>query len=175
MKYEWNPEKNDWLKRERRISFEEIIFHLAQGDVWKTADHPNQEKYPGQRIYFVIVDDYIYLVPYVPGEPTIFLKTIIPSRKATRDYLAERPCSLTRLRNKRSMKSRLLQRTLSRRISASRYVFMNMISLGYKRRHWREAFPTRPLSPVSFIVMWKATWWNVLDNFARHSLNLHPQ
>ena len=90
MKYEWNPEKNDWLKRERRISFEEIIFHLAQGDVWKTADHPNQEKYPGQRIYFVIVDDYIYLVPYVLGEPTIFLKTIIPSRKATRDYLAER-------------------------------------------------------------------------------------
>lgn len=90
MRFEWNPEKNEWLKRERDISFEEIVFHLAEGDVWKTADHPNQTKYPEQRIYFVIVEDYIYLAPYTPGEPTIFLKTIIPSRKTTRDYHAER-------------------------------------------------------------------------------------
>jgi uncharacterized DUF497 family protein len=86
MKYDWNPEKNELLKRERKISFEEIVFHLSQGDIWKTSDHPNQKDYPGQRIYFVIVDGYIHLVPHVIEEDTIFLKTIIPSRKATRDY-----------------------------------------------------------------------------------------
>jgi uncharacterized DUF497 family protein len=86
MKYDWNPNKNEQLKRERNISFEQIVFHLSQGDVWKTSDHPNQKDYPGQRIYFVLVDGYIYLVPHVIEEDTIFLKTIIPSRKATRDY-----------------------------------------------------------------------------------------
>jgi uncharacterized DUF497 family protein len=86
MKYDWNPDKNERLKRERNISFEEIVFHLSQGDVWKTSDHPNQTDYPGQRIYFVIVDGYIHLVPHVIEKDTIFLKTIIPSRKATRDY-----------------------------------------------------------------------------------------
>lgn len=87
MRYEWNPEKNEKLKKERNISFEQILFHLSQGDVWRTADHPDQEKYPGQRIYFVIVEDYIYLVPFVTGDEYGFLKTIIPSRKATKDYM----------------------------------------------------------------------------------------
>jgi len=90
MKYEWNPEKNEWLKQNRNISFEQIIFHLGQGDIWLIGDHPKQDKYPGQRIYFVIVDDYIYLVPHVIGEKHIFLKTIIPSRKATKNYLQEK-------------------------------------------------------------------------------------
>ena len=89
MKFEWDPEKNERLKRERNISFEKIIFHLSQGDVWKIADHPDQENYPGQKIYFVIVEDYIYLVPYVVGKEFIFLKTIIPSRKATKMYQNE--------------------------------------------------------------------------------------
>ena len=89
MKYDWNPEKNEWLKTHRNISFEQIIFHLRQGDVWRTADHPNQDKYPEQRIYFVIVEEYIYLVPYIVEQDDIFLKTIIPSRKATRDYHKE--------------------------------------------------------------------------------------
>jgi uncharacterized DUF497 family protein len=86
MRYEWNPDKNEWLKRERRISFEQIVFHLSQGDIWKTADHPDQKTYPGQKIYFVIVDKYIYVVPYLIEDEYVFLKTIIPSRKATRDY-----------------------------------------------------------------------------------------
>jgi len=89
MKFEWDPEKNERLKRERNISFEKIVFHLSRGDVWKTADHPDQESYPGQRIYFVIVDDYLYLVPYVVEGDYIFLKTIIPSRKATKTYRNE--------------------------------------------------------------------------------------
>ncbi len=89
MKYEWNPKKNEELKRERNISFERIIFHLSRGDLWRTSDHPDQKKYPGQKIYFVIVEKYICLVPYVKEKNYIFLKTIIPSRKATKNYKRE--------------------------------------------------------------------------------------
>lgn len=89
IKFEWNSEKNEWLKKERNISFEQVIFHLLQGDIWKVADHPDQKKYPDQQIYFVIIEKYIYLVPFIETEGDIFLKTIIPSRKATRDYLQE--------------------------------------------------------------------------------------
>ncbi len=86
MRYEWNPDKNEWLKKERKISFEKILFHLSHGDVWKISDHPNQKDYPRQKIYFVIVDGYVYMVPHIIEEDYIFLKTIIPSRKATREY-----------------------------------------------------------------------------------------
>ena len=55
------------------------------GDV----SHPNSEKYPNQRVFVIDVDGYAYLIPYVESEEHIFLKTIIPSRKATRDYLGE--------------------------------------------------------------------------------------
>lgn len=89
MQFEWNPDKNERMKRERGISFEQIVFHLSEGDLWRTADHPNQTDYPGQRIYFVNVDGYIYLVPHVVEADRIFLKTIIPSRKATKESLAE--------------------------------------------------------------------------------------
>ncbi len=89
MRYEWDPNKNEWLKAERNISFETILFHLSRGDVWKLADHPDQKNYPGQKIYFVIVDEFIYLVPHVVEKDYIFLKTIIPSRKATRAYKRE--------------------------------------------------------------------------------------
>jgi uncharacterized DUF497 family protein len=86
MRYEWDPEKNEWLKKERHISFEQIVFHLSQGDIWKTADHPDQMNYPGQKIYFVKVEEYICLVPFVTEDEYLFLKTIIPSRKATKDH-----------------------------------------------------------------------------------------
>ena len=86
MRYEWDPDKNERLKRDRNISFEDIVFHLSEGDIWKVSDHPNQTDYPGQRMYFVIVDGYIYMVPHVVEIDYVFLKTIIPSRKATKDY-----------------------------------------------------------------------------------------
>jgi len=86
VKYEWDSAKNECLKEERNISFEQIIFHLSQGDVWKISDHPDQKKYKGQKIYFIVVENYIYLVPYVVEEDYILLKTIIPSRKATKIY-----------------------------------------------------------------------------------------
>ena len=88
MKYfSWSPEKNQLLQERRGISFEEIVFHIENGDVLDILEHSNPQKYPGQRILVVEVDGYAYLVPFVEDEREVFLKTIIPSRKATRDYL----------------------------------------------------------------------------------------
>ena len=85
--YDWNPDKNEELKADTSISFEEIIFHIEHGNEVDVFDHPNQKHYPGQKISLVIVDDYAYLVPYVESETEVFLKTIIPSRKATQKYV----------------------------------------------------------------------------------------
>ena len=84
--YAWNSEKNETLIKERGISFEEIVLNIQIGNEVDIYDHPNQQRYPGQKISVVIVEDYAYLVPYVETDDEIFLKTIIPSRKATRDY-----------------------------------------------------------------------------------------
>lgn len=87
--YHWNSEKNELLKVERNISFEEIVFHIEKGDEVDVYPHPNQSKYPNQMISVVIVNDYAHLVPYVESKDEIFLKTIIPSRKATKKYVGE--------------------------------------------------------------------------------------
>ena len=84
--YNWNSEKNQFLMRERGISFERIVFEISAGNELDVLQHPNQEKYPGQRISMVQVDEYVYAVPFIETETEIFLKTIIPSRKATRQY-----------------------------------------------------------------------------------------
>ena len=90
MKYfAWNSEKNEALLDERGISFEEVVFHIERGDLLDVLDHPNREKYRGQRLFVVNVDGYAYLVPFVEDDKQVFLKTIIPGRKATRDYLGE--------------------------------------------------------------------------------------
>ena len=85
--FDWNDEKNEELKRDREVSFEEIIFHITHDGLLDTIQHPNQKKYPGQRIFIVNVENYVCLVPFVEDEDIIFLKTIIPSRKMTRKYL----------------------------------------------------------------------------------------
>ena len=88
MKYfAWDAEKNEQLRAERGISFEEIVFHIERGDIVDILEHPNQEKYRGQRIFVVKVSDYAYLVPFEETEIEVVLKTIIPSRKATKRYL----------------------------------------------------------------------------------------
>ena len=87
--YDWDSEKNERLKTERGISFEEIVFHISQGAEVDVFEHPNQARYLGQKVSVVVVDDYAYLVPYVESETTIFLKTIIPSRKATKMYVGD--------------------------------------------------------------------------------------
>jgi hypothetical protein len=67
--------------------FEEIVFLIGQGRVLDILEHPNQQRYGGQRIFVVQRDDYVYLVPIVENDKLIALKTIIPSRKATKQYL----------------------------------------------------------------------------------------
>jgi len=84
--YKWNKEKNEKLKIERGISFEQITMHLERGDVLDIVVHPNQEKYPDQQLLVVQINAYAYLVPFIENENGKFLKTIIPGRKATRDY-----------------------------------------------------------------------------------------
>jgi len=87
--FDWNTDKNDWLKNQRDITFEEIVFHIGQGDLLDVLEHPNEKQYPGQKILVVKVNDYTYLVPFIEDEDTIFLKTIIPSRKMTKKYLGD--------------------------------------------------------------------------------------
>ena len=90
MKYfDWDDAKNAKLRTERGIGFEEIVFHIERGDLLDILEHPNPERYGGQRIFVVRREDYVYLVPFVEDEHTVFLKTIIPSRKATKEYLGE--------------------------------------------------------------------------------------
>lgn len=84
--FNWNPDKNDTLKRERNISFEDIVLNIQLGNEVAIYEHPNQLRYPGQRISVVLVDGYAYLVPFIENDEEIFMKTIIPSRKATRRF-----------------------------------------------------------------------------------------
>jgi len=85
----WNREKNEWLRKSRGICFEDVLFYLDNNYLIDDVEHPNQDKYPEQRMMVFNINDYIYLVPYVESEDEIFLKTIIPSRIATRKYLEE--------------------------------------------------------------------------------------
>ncbi|MGH9237397.1 MAG: hypothetical protein ACRD3G_05090 [Vicinamibacterales bacterium] len=78
---------NAKLRAERGIGFEDIVFHIERGDLLDILEHPNPSRYAGQRIFVVRREDYMYLVPFVEDEHTVFLKTIIPSRKATKEYL----------------------------------------------------------------------------------------
>ena len=88
MSYTFSPSKNLKLKQERGISFEEIVAAIDNGQLLNVMEHPNSKKYAGQRIYVVYANDYVYLVPFVADEENnIFLKTIIPSRKACQQYL----------------------------------------------------------------------------------------
>lgn len=88
MKYfDWNEAKNHKLKGERDISFEEIVNAINDGNLLDLLEHPNRRKYGDQKIMVVRIADYAYLVPFIEDEEKIFLKTIIPSRKATKNYL----------------------------------------------------------------------------------------
>ena len=88
MKYfEWNEEKNNKLKLERNISFEIIVSQIESGYILDIIDHPNQNKYKNQNIFVVEYENYVYAVPFVENDEKVFLKTIIPSRKLTKEYL----------------------------------------------------------------------------------------
>ena len=86
----WNTEKSVVLKASRGFCFEDVVFHIERGDILDDYLHPNQQAYPGQRIMVIGVANYAYLVPYIENEEELFLKTIIPSRKATQRYFGEK-------------------------------------------------------------------------------------
>lgn len=85
--YRWDREKNEWLKAERGVSFEQVAMCVERGDVLDVYEHPNKAQYGHQQILVVAIGEYAYLVPFVESDEGLFLKTIIPSRKATRRYL----------------------------------------------------------------------------------------
>lgn len=85
--YNWDEEKNMLLKKERGICFEDVLYYLENDMLLDRYDNPNQKKYPGQKLYVINIEGYAYIVPFVDSEEEIFLKTIIPSRKATKKYL----------------------------------------------------------------------------------------
>ena len=87
--YQWAHEKNEKLKAERGITFEQVVMHIERADILDVYEHPNQRRYPGQQILVVKIEEYAYLVPFVESREGRFLKTIMPSRKATRHYLWE--------------------------------------------------------------------------------------
>ena len=88
MKYfDWDKVKNERLKAERNISFEEVKIAVNEGKVLDDFEHSNKERYPKQRIMIVEIDNYAYYVPYVQDDEKVFFKTIFPSRKATKKYL----------------------------------------------------------------------------------------
>jgi uncharacterized DUF497 family protein len=87
--FQWDPEKNIRLVQERQVSFEKVVSLIQTGQLLDTIEHPNLQKYPNQKVFIVKFDDYVYMVPFVEDETSIFLKTIIPSRKMKRQYLGD--------------------------------------------------------------------------------------
>ena len=87
-KFDWSDEKNEMLERLRGICFEEVLVQIQSGGILDIIMHPNRERYPNQNVIVLNVDGYVWLVPYVKTLGVRFLKTIIPSRKATREYLS---------------------------------------------------------------------------------------
>jgi len=87
--FRWNHEKNEQLKAERNVSFEEIVLAIEADGLLDLLQHSNPDKYPNQLVFVVALNGYAWLVPFVEEENYFFLKTIIPSCKATRDYLKQ--------------------------------------------------------------------------------------
>ncbi len=87
--YKWSSAKNEKLKAERGVSFEQVVMQIEHSNVHNVYAHPNPKQYPNQQILIIEINNYCYIVPFVENENGRFLKTIIPSRKATKRYLGE--------------------------------------------------------------------------------------
>ena len=85
----WNEEKNRELIEKRKVSFETVSRYIESEEIIDIYTHPNKKRYPNQRIFVIKIENYIYLVPFIETETEIVLKTIFPSRKATKEYLEE--------------------------------------------------------------------------------------
>jgi len=85
--FRWNPDKNESLKATRGMSFENVVVAVESGGLLDIVDHPNRARYPRQQVLVVAINNYAYLVPFVEEDDYYFLKTVIPSRKATREQI----------------------------------------------------------------------------------------
>jgi len=85
--FDWNKLKNEKLKAERNVCFEDVLIAIDTGAVLDDVKHPKVLRYGTQRMLFVVIEDYVYVVPYIEDDEKVFLRTIIPSRKATKKYL----------------------------------------------------------------------------------------
>ncbi|PHR53380.1 MAG: toxin [Arcobacter sp.] len=90
MNFLWNQDKNHILKTERDVCFEDVVTLINEGDILDIIKHPNQKKYPEQKIYVVLLHGYVHMVPFVRDSNEIFLKTIVPSRKMHKLYKGDR-------------------------------------------------------------------------------------
>lgn len=87
--FRWNASKDRQLEAERGVTFDRVVKAIQSGEVLDVIEHPNQTKYPSQKIFIIALDGYVYLVPFVENEQDIFLKTIIPSQKMKKRYLGD--------------------------------------------------------------------------------------
>ena len=88
--YQWDLLKNMWLKAERGVCFDDVLIALDSDRLIERRDHPNKDKYPNQKEFIILIEDYVYVVPFVEDEEKIFLKTVFPSRKETKRYLQDK-------------------------------------------------------------------------------------
>lgn len=88
--FRWDPEKNQQLAQERGVSFEQVVVAVETGNLLQILPHPNPEKYPRHKIMVVAIEQYAYLAPFAEEIDHFFLRTLIPSRKATRDFIAKK-------------------------------------------------------------------------------------
>ncbi|MGB3572370.1 MAG: hypothetical protein WA783_00635 [Phormidesmis sp.] len=85
--FRWSDDKNEQLEAERQVSFQQVLQAIQAKQILDIVEHPDQAKYPSQRIFIIAMNEYVYLVPFVEDDEVIFLKTIIPSRKMKKKYL----------------------------------------------------------------------------------------
>lgn len=88
--FDWDKNKNEQLKKERDISFEEVLIAIVSGGLIDIIDNPNQKNYPNQKVYIVNIEGYVYIVPFVEDSTKYFFKTVFPSRKMTKKYLIKK-------------------------------------------------------------------------------------
>ncbi|MDR3642783.1 MAG: toxin [Candidatus Doudnabacteria bacterium] len=89
--FNWSNDKNLWLQDIRKVCFEDAVREITEHRVLDNFKHPNQKTYPNQKIFIIAINGYACRVPYIESEETIFFKTIIPSRQATKKYLVNKP------------------------------------------------------------------------------------
>lgn len=89
LEYIWDNAKDERLRLQRHISFDDVKYRLTSGDLLDDIQHPNQERYPGQRLYIVRINNRAWVVPHRRTARYVFLYTAYPSEKFTRLYRSQ--------------------------------------------------------------------------------------